>query len=154
MTAAILNVRLSEQLLDATRVQIDFLTLFSQCGAVSTFTGIVRSQRGRQQVRSLELDWCPGLSERSIESVAGDAAKRFTLEGLTIIHRCGKIIAGEAIVFVGAAGSHRRETLDAVDYTMDRLKSDVALWKREVGPGLNHWVEPTPKDTTDLRRWT
>lgn len=147
------QTNLSDQPLDIVRLQAGFLNAFGHCGAMTTFVGIVRQQRDDQIVQFLELDWYPGLSERSLESVARDTVQRFSVAGLTVVHRCGKVMAGEPIVFVGAAGSHRRETFDAVDYTMDRLKSDIALWKREVGPDLDHWVEPTHDDSNDLRRW-
>ncbi|HTM82867.1 molybdenum cofactor biosynthesis protein MoaE [Asticcacaulis sp.] len=147
------HVVLSPEALDIARVQAEFVIEFGHLGALSTFTGIVRPRYNDHIVEYLELDWYPGMSERSIKEVAAEAARRFSLEALTIIHRCGKVLAGEPIVFVGAAAAHRRGTIKAVDYTLDRLKSDIALWKREVGPKLDHWVEPTNKDATDLRRW-
>jgi molybdopterin synthase catalytic subunit len=147
------HVMLSTEALDIPRIQAKFVIQFGHFGALSTFTGIVRPQYNDHIVEYLELDWYPGMSERSIKEVAEKAAHRFSLEALAIIHRCGKVLVCEPIVFVAAAAAHRRETIEAVDYTMDKLKSDIALWKREVGPKLDHWVEPTSKDTTDLHRW-
>lgn len=153
MTQKHFSAHLLETRLDIPTAHSEFFEHFGHCGALTTFVGVVRPDREGQTVDYLELDWYPGLSERSLNQVLATASGRFDLAGLRIFHRCGKVVAGEAIVFVGAAGSHRRETIEAVDYTMDRLKSDIALWKREIGPQLNHWVEPTQKDTADLGRW-
>jgi len=72
---------------------------------------------------------------------------------LTIWHRCGRVEAGQPVVFVAAASPHRRAAFEAVDYAMDRLKSEAAFWKREVGPAVDRWVEPTAGDAEDLGRW-
>lgn len=153
MSQSHFSADLLETRLDALVAHSQFLAQFGHCGALTTFMGIVRPDRDGQTVAYLELDWYAGLSERSLNQVLADASGRFDISGLRILHRCGRVMVGEAIVFVGAAGSHRRETIEAVDYTMDRLKSDIALWKREVGPKLDHWVEPTQKDAVDLGRW-
>src|SRR5437764_296790 len=66
----------------------------------------------------------------------------------------GQVNAGQPVVFVAAASSHRRAAFEAIDYAMDRLKSEAAFWKRETGPGLDRWIEPTARDAADLGRWT
>ena len=65
-----------------------------------------------------------------------------------------EVAAGEAVVFVAAAAQHRRAAFDAVDYMMDRLKSEAALWKKESGSGGSAWVEPTEADAESLKRWS
>lgn len=130
-----------------------FSARFTRSGALASFLGVVRPDYRGQIVDYLYLDWYPGMSERSIDAVATDAALRFDIEGLEIMHRCGKVPAGAAVVFVGIASAHRRTAFEALDFVMDRLKSDIALWKREVGPEIDRWVEPTADDGHDLERW-
>ncbi|MEA3016439.1 MAG: molybdopterin synthase catalytic subunit, partial [Sphingomonadales bacterium] len=69
------------------------------------------------------------------------------------VHRHGALAPGEAIVFVAAAAAHRRAAFDAVDYVMDRLKTDVPFWKYERRSDGAHWLEARDSDHADRRRW-
>ncbi len=146
-----LVVTLAETLFDAVAAHADFMAAEGAAGAVATFAGTVRDEGG--SVDHLYLDWYPGMTEASMQTIAEAAAGRFDLLGLTVIHRCGRVTAGETIVFVAAASRHRRDALQAVDYVMDRLKSEAAFWKREGGGSGERWVEPRAADSEDLKRW-
>jgi molybdopterin synthase catalytic subunit len=126
---------------------------WGQAGAVVTFTGYARSVWKGHQVDHLFLDWYPGMTEASIEHIALATRETFDILAVSAIHRCGKIPAGEVIVFVAAASAHRRAAFEAADFMMDQLKSKAVLWKRECGPDLDRWVEPTSQDAQDLQRW-
>ncbi|HEY0413189.1 MAG TPA: molybdenum cofactor biosynthesis protein MoaE [Allosphingosinicella sp.] len=119
-------------------------------GAIASFTGIVRGGGG---VTALELEHHPRLTAKVVEAIGADARARFGLQGLTIIHRHGPLGPGEAIVFVAAAAEHRRAAFDAVDYVMDRLKTEAPFWKREQGPDGARWIEPRASDHADRARW-
>lgn len=148
-----MDIRLLEHAYDPTEAQSDFVRRHGHLGAVASFTGVVRAAAPDAPVDYLYLDWYPGMTEGSIAAIAEAAMARFGVMELAIWHRCGRINAGEAVVFVAAASAHRRAAFEAVDYAMDRLKSEAAFWKREVGPGVDRWVEPTDRDGADLRRW-
>lgn len=123
-------------------------------GAVASFTGLCRgTTRAGAPVESLFLDHHPRLTERSLRDIAA-SAERFGLEAVHIVHRCGAIAPGEAIVFVAAAAAHRRAAFEAVDYLMDRLKTDALFWKREDGLDGSTWIEPTESDRADRARWS
>ncbi|MET0746291.1 MAG: molybdenum cofactor biosynthesis protein MoaE, partial [Microvirga sp.] len=98
-------------------------------GAVVAFTGLCRDEGGR--LAALELEHYPGMAEAEIARVAGDAAARWPLLGLTIIHRFGRVDPGDPIVLVLAASSHRRAAFEAADFLMDYLKTRAPFWKRE-----------------------
>lgn len=146
-----LDVRLLEGDLDAVAALADVMAAHGAGGAVVSFTGVVRGDDG---VTALYLDWYPGMSEKSLHAIAHAATQRFDITALTVLHRCGEVAAGEAIVFVAAASNHRRAAFDAVDYAMDRLKSEAALWKREISAAGSSWIEPRTADAEDLKRWT
>ena len=143
---------LLETALNAVAAHDEFLTKHSRHGAVAAFTGVVRSGEGA--VEQLYLDWYPGMTEASLQAIAEAGAARFGVREICVLHRCGAVKAGEAVVFVAAASSHRRAAFDAVDYLMDRLKSEAALWKREDGPEGSRWIEPTADDAKALKRWS
>ncbi|MBW8881732.1 MAG: molybdenum cofactor biosynthesis protein MoaE [Asticcacaulis sp.] len=141
-------IALLEQALNAAAAHGEFLAENGHFGAVASFTGVVRGEADY-----LYLDWYPGMTEASIQAIADAGVERFGLNAVTVLHRCGRVDAGEAIVFVAAASVHRRAALEAVDYLMDRLKSEAALWKREVADGVDRWVEPREDDALSLERW-
>ncbi len=153
------TVVLMETPLNAATAHAEFLVSHGHHGAVAAFTGVVRGENGlgdglnSGRIDHLHLDWYPGMTEASLDAIADAAAQRFDIRALGILHRCGEVQAGEPVVFVAAAARHRRAAFDAVDYMMDRLKSEAALWKREAGPDGERWVEPTQEDGDALKRW-
>jgi molybdopterin synthase catalytic subunit len=123
-------------------------------GAVASFTGLCRSTTKQgAPISGLFLDHHPRLTAQSLEDIAA-SAERFGLNAVRIVHRCGAIQPGEMIVFVAAAAAHRRAAFEAVDYLMDRLKTDALFWKREDGVDGPRWIEPTETDRADRARWS
>ena len=121
-------------------------------GAVVTFTGLCRDEGGR--LEALELEHYPGMAEAEIGRIAQEAAERWPLTGLTVVHRFGSIAPGDNIVLVVAAAAHRRAAFEAADFLMDFLKSRAPFWKKEHASGnAEQWVEATAKDQEDLQRW-
>lgn len=139
--------------LDGPGLYARFIEANRLSGALVSFSGRVRNHSRSGTVSHLYLDWYPGMTEQSLADIARAAAERFDVEALLVAHRCGEVQAGEEIVLVAAASAHRRAAFEAADYLMDRLKSEAALWKREVGNGFDDWIEPTTKDSQDLKRW-
>jgi molybdopterin synthase catalytic subunit len=124
-------------------------------GAVVSFTGLARPlSKNGQPVRNLFLEHHPRLTAQSLEAIAADAAARFAVDAIRVVHRCGDIAPGEAIVFVATASAHRRAAFEAADYAMDRLKSEAVFWKREDRADGAEWIEPTAADARDLARWS
>jgi molybdopterin synthase catalytic subunit len=132
----------------------DFMIPFTQAhpglGGVCTFVGEVRADA---EVEALELSHYERLTLPSMEALAAEADERFRLMGILLVHRTGVMRVGEPIVLVSAAARHRRGAIDAVDFTMDHLKSDSWFWKRERRGGEWHWIEPREEDHADLARW-
>jgi len=124
-------------------------------GAVVSFTGLVRAASKQGQiVDRLVLEFHPTMTQQSLEEIAKEAAAKFEVSHVHVVHRCGDVAAGEPIVFAGAAALHRRSAFEAADYLMDRLKTEAMFWKREVGPQGSNWIEPTEADYTDRERWS
>jgi molybdopterin synthase catalytic subunit len=88
-----------------------------ETGAVASFTGLARAERGQAAV--LELEAYAGFTDVAIAEFAEAAKARFALHDYRIVHRVGRIAPGEAIVFVATAAGHRREAFEACDFLMD-----------------------------------
>lgn len=124
-------------------------------GAIVTFTGRARpkSKQG-DDVTCLFLDHHPRLTLQSLRDIGEGGAATFDVSAIRIVHRCGEILPGEAIVFVAVASLHRRPAFEAADYLMDRLKTDAVFWKREDRIDASQWIEPTQADRDDRERWS
>jgi molybdopterin synthase catalytic subunit len=119
-------------------------------GAISSFTGLVRSDDG---VTAIALEHHPAMTEVSLRTVVDEAHSRWNLTGAIIVHRVGKMAVGEPIVFVGAASPHRAEALAACAFLIDRLKTDVPFWKKEFRGAEERWVEAKASDDARAADW-
>jgi molybdopterin synthase catalytic subunit len=145
---------LEEDTLDPTIELAELMNAAAGAGAVVSFVGIARpSNKSGEAVDRMVLEHHPRLTLRSLEEIAASAADRFDVSHVRVVHRCGKIVPGEQIVFAGAASAHRRAAFEAADYLMDRLKTEAVFWKREEGSTGSNWIEPTQADYADRRRW-
>jgi molybdopterin synthase catalytic subunit len=118
-----------------------------------TFTGLVRSEPGAA-VAILELDCYPELAVNQIEAIVAEAVARFSLLDATVIHRYGRLAAGEPIVQVMALASHRQAAFAGAEFLMDYLKTDAPFWKKEISPeGTGHWVAAKAEDDAARARW-
>src|SRR3954470_15204526 len=120
-------------------------------GAVVTFTGVCRDEGGR--LAALELEHYPGMAEAEVARVVAEAARRWPLDGATVIHRFGRIAPGENIVLVATASSHRRAAFAAAEFLMDYLKTQAPFWKRVEAPSGKTWVEAKEADDAAAARW-
>ncbi|SNS34175.1 molybdenum cofactor biosynthesis protein MoaE [Sphingopyxis indica] len=120
-------------------------------GASASFVGRVRGAGG---LAELFLEHHPLLTERGLVALAEEAAARWNLAALTLIHRVGAMAPGDTIVLVLASSRHRAEALAACEFLIDRLKTDVMLWKRETfADGRVAWVEERGSDRARAERW-
>ncbi len=147
------QVRIAEQAFDPEAEIAAFRNALTQSGAVVTFTGQVRPSSGDGQVSTLSLQHYPGMTERGIEAMLDDAAERWALEAVLVIHRVGDMAPHDPIVLVATASAHRRAAFEAADYLMDYLKSRALFWKSETGAGGKTWIEPRDADYADAARW-
>ncbi|MBI1361483.1 MAG: molybdenum cofactor biosynthesis protein MoaE [Alphaproteobacteria bacterium] len=125
----------------------------AEAGALASFVGSVRDSAHGGEVSALELEHYPGFTESQIADIDAAARARFDVIDTLVIHRYGRMAPGEAIVLVAAISKHRREALQAVDYLMDRLKTEAPFWKKEVRPDGAEWIEPRGDDREARARW-
>jgi molybdopterin synthase catalytic subunit len=123
-------------------------------GAVVSFSGICRGSEGSATIAALTLEHYPGMAEAEIGRHAETAMSRWPLEGLTVVHRVGRIAPGENIVLVLTASKHRQAAFEAAEFLMDFLKANAPFWKREESAGGTAWVDARDHDDAAAARWT
>lgn len=122
-------------------------------GALVCFTGYVRDFNQQQNVQGLFLEHFPGMTEKSLQRIAEEAAERWPLQKIRVLHRVGQLGLAEPIVFVAAASMHREDAFQACAFIMDYLKTRAPFWKKEQTTAGSHWVEGRTSDIDAADRW-
>ncbi len=133
--------RITSEALDLNRI-VQSLTL-PTTGAVVTFTGAVRGEEPDKQVSHLFYEAYTPMAESKLRQVADEMRARFpAIEGIALIQRVGELPAGEPTVLVAVSSPHRDQgCFEAARYGIDRLKEIVPVWKKEIGPNGEQWIE-------------
>jgi molybdopterin synthase catalytic subunit len=122
-------------------------------GAIVTFLGLMRDLSEGERIESMTLEHYPGMTEKALEAIAAEAATRWTLEGVRVVHRVGELQPEEPIVLVAVASRHRGEAFRACELIIDYLKTRAPIWKKERLPGGERWVAARHGDSEAERRW-
>src|SRR5260221_9034966 len=123
-------------------------------GAVVSFSGICRGSENGEPIAALTLEHYPDMAEAEIKRHTDEAMSRWPLNGLTVVHRVGRIRPGENIVLVLTASQHRQAAFQAAEVLMDYLKANAPFWKREESTAGTGWVDARHHDDAAAARWT
>lgn len=134
-----------------TESEIDLNDLLAQItltstGAAAIFTGMVRGETKRGEPHEtvyLEYEAYVPMAEAKMKQVAKEIRQKWpTVEGIAIVQRIGKLYPKTPTVLIACTAPHRDTgVFEAARYGIDRLKEIVPVWKREVGPDGDEWVE-------------
>ena len=148
------TIRIQEADFDVARETALLTRGRTDIGAVVSFLGICRGTEGGDEISALKLEHYPGMAEAEIERRAQEAMSRWPLQGLTVIHRFGRIEPGQNIVLVLTASQHRQAAFEAAEFLMDYLKTSAPFWKQEEGAKGSSWIEARAHDDAAAARWT
>ena len=123
-------------------------------GAVATFVGMVRDLNEGARVTRMSLEHYPGMTELALEDICAEAARRWDLLDMRVVHRVGPLEPGDAIVLVAVSSAHRGEAFAACEFIMDYLKTRAPFWKKELTPEGERWVEARSSDDEAASRWS
>ncbi len=115
-------------------------------GAAAIFTGMVRGETKRgekHQTEYLEYEAYIPMAEAKMKQVADEIrAKWDAVEGIAIVQRIGRLYPKTPTVLIACTAAHRDTgVFEAARYGIDRLKEIVPIWKKEVSPSGEFWVE-------------
>lgn len=122
-------------------------------GAIVAFGGLVRDRASNDDVDGLYLEHYPGMTEASIERIVGQAAGRWRLEDVLVVHRVGELAPQAQIVLVLVASGHRPDAFAAAEFVMDYLKTDAVFWKKERRRRGDVWIAATADDRVRREGW-
>jgi|TARA_B100000497_G_scaffold77013_1_gene86134 molybdopterin synthase catalytic subunit len=124
----------------------------SSIGAIVSFVGTVRDLDSKN-LNTMTLEHYPGMTEKSLQSIAENAKIKWKLQSVTIIHRIGKLDINDQIVLVITASKHRQEAFESCNFIMDFLKTDAPFWKKETTTTAEKWVESRTQDIEKKKQW-
>lgn len=136
---------------DSFRVTFDPITLDEvaqmvvqpHTGAVATFAGVVRNVSKGKQVTYLEYEAYEEMAIAKMRQVSDEARAQWPqIVDMAMVQRIGHLEVGDVAVVIAVSSGHRNEgCFEACRYAIDRLKQIVPIWKKEVGPTGEAWVE-------------
>ena len=146
-----MTVRIQTESFDAGAELNAFTDTAAGAGAVVSFTGVVRDVDGG--LVAMEIEHYPGMTEKAIATIVSEAQTRWDLAGALVIHRHGRLTAGDQIMMVATASRHRVDAFQAAEFLMDYLKARAPFWKKEMTQSGDGWVEARDEDEAALDRW-
>ena len=125
-------------------------------GALVNFIGTVRGlYESDKKIISLTLEHYSGMTESEIHKIIDKAEKKWAIDGISVIHRIGKLYPKENIVYIGVSSRHRQNAFDTCNFVIDWLKTKATFWKSEEFENNNNkWVDSRKLDETALDKWT
>ncbi len=125
----------------------------ARAGAVASFVGLVRDVNEGAGVSEMTLEHYPGMTEKALQEIVTEAKSRWGIYAVRVIHRVGRLLPTDRIVFVAVSSAHRGDAFAACQFVMDYLKTRAPFWKREVTPEGARWVDAREGDDRSAARW-
>ena len=114
--------------------------LYSNLGAITSFTGYVRDKNNNKKVESINLEVYEEMAHKQFEKIINKASLKWQLIDCLIIHRFGKLNVNSKIVLVSCFAEHRKDSFESCNFIMDYLKKDATFWKNETYEKTNEWL--------------
>ena len=119
-------------------------------GACSVFLGTMRDINSGDEIKSMELQHYPEMTESYLEKISENTIKKYKIIDTIILHRVGLVSPSDPIVLVATWSEHREDAFEATREIMESLKSEAPFWKKESTDKGFRWVEPAPVSSEDM----
>jgi molybdopterin synthase catalytic subunit len=121
-------------------------TIQNSTGAIVMFTGVIRGETKNSEhpnTSGLEYEAYIPMAKAKMLQVAEEIRSKWpTMQKIVIIQRIGYMNAGTPTVVVICTAAHRNTGIfDAAKYGIDRIKEVVPIWKKEISPDGDSWIE-------------
>lgn len=114
-------------------------------GALNVFIGTVRDHAMDKKVVWLEYEAYESMAVAETRKIIDEAADRYKLLGWAVSHRIGTLKPGEVAVVVAVSTKHRKESFEACQFIMDKLKASVPIFKKEIFEDGAEWISARPQ---------
>ncbi len=110
-------------------------------GAVNIFIGTTRGVSEGRRILRLEYEAYEPMAVSCLNRIAQDAAAQWRVTRISVVHRTGIVPVGEASVVIAVSAPHRSDAFAACRFIIERVKTEVPIWKKEYYEGGAIWVE-------------
>jgi molybdopterin synthase catalytic subunit len=98
-------------------------------GALVEFRGIVRAVERDAKISGLIYEIYEPMADRTVRRIAEELNATHPCMAFHVVHRHGLVPVGETAVYVRVEARHRAEAISMLEQFMNRLKTDVPIWK-------------------------
>jgi molybdopterin synthase catalytic subunit/molybdopterin converting factor small subunit len=109
-------------------------------GGLVLFCGMVREHNRGQSIVRLDYEAYDAMAVRSMTVIADEIEAASPGVRLAVVHRVGSLTIGELAVLIAASAPHRAEAFAACRETIERLKKEVPIWKKEFSADGAEWL--------------
>ena len=140
---------MSDRYIEITSEEINFEKLYDFCnenhfGAVNVFFGVTRNFNNNKKVLFLEYEAYEEMSKKIINQIIDEMVNKWDIGKVAISHRFGRVNIGKISMILVISSKHRKNSISATDYFIDRLKEIVPIWKKEFYEDGENWLSSTP----------
>lgn len=112
------------------------------CGAIVSFTGVVRGRTEEgTKVKRLHYESEKEIALKRLKEIRLALLRKYDeVKDLLIYHIVDDLRPKEEIMFVLAASRHREQAFTAVRESVEKIKSKVPIWKKEIREDKDVWI--------------
>jgi molybdopterin synthase catalytic subunit len=107
------------------------LLRLEELGAAAIAGLILRAEAG-DDVEALHIDHYPALAKNALPRIAAEAEERWSLAGVILIHRYGRLVPGERLAFAAVGAAHPEAALQACRHLVEGLRARAPFWRKEL----------------------
>lgn len=111
-----------------------------EAGAIATFIGTTRNNNEGRNVIALDYEAYPEMAEKELARIGEEAAKKWPICKMAIVHRVGPVQITQASVMIAVSSGHREAAFAASRFAIEEIKRIVPIWKKEVFEGGEVWI--------------
>ena len=122
----------------------DFISnLDPNTGSSTSFLGVARKESadGKREIETLVMESYERHANKVLRKICAEVKKKYSLNGIVIVHAVGRFRPGEPIVLVAVSSARREASFKALREAVERYKKEPALFKQEIyDDGTSAWI--------------
>jgi len=123
------ELTISEQRIDE-HALLQSRAMSAGMGAAVYFLGVVRDAEEGRPISALDYEAFGKMAEHQFHLLFDQAETRWPLESVRLVHRVGRVAAGEASLWIEVVAPHREEAFAACQFIVSEMKRVVPIWKK------------------------
>jgi molybdopterin synthase catalytic subunit len=108
-------------------------------GGHSIFLGQVRAdEMDGNAIVAIEYSTYQEMAMEKMQGIREAIFGKYALSCMHVYHSLGRVEAGEICFFVFASAPHRQDAIHACEETVERIKTELPIWGKEIFADQTH----------------